>query len=77
MARQKGEIQIDTNDIVGKCFGKLEVVSYHSMKYDSTKGGARLRHWYTCFETKKGYRVIQRGQIVQEGRRYNGNKDAK
>lgn len=73
MARQRGSIVIDTNDIVGKCFGKLEVVSYSCMKYDSTKGGLRLRHWYNCFRDGTLV-VIQRGQILHsKGERHNGN----
>ena len=75
MARQKGKIVININDIVGKCFGKLEVVSYSGMRYDNTKGGPRLRHWYNCL--REGvWVVIQRGQIMRE-EHHDGNKDAK
>lgn len=68
----KGKVRIDVSDIVGKCLGKYKVVSYSGFHYDSTKGGQRLRHWYSCLREDKCERKdIQRGQLQQAARRYN------
>ena len=49
MARaNKGVIKIDVNDIVGKRFGKLNVLKYELGFYDHTMGGDRMRHFYLC-----------------------------
>lgn len=66
MARQRGQIVIDRYDIVGKCFGELEVVSYRGAKYDCTAGGERLRHYYNCIDGKGKNRIVQRGNILKE-----------
>lgn len=46
--RKFGTVLIDKYDIVGKRFGKLYVVKYQSSRYDNTKGGEKLRHFYLC-----------------------------
>lgn len=46
MASPKGKVLIDADDIIGKCLGKLEVISYVGHRYDNTKGGERMRHVY-------------------------------
>lgn len=67
MARRKGQVVIDKNDIVGKCLGKYQVDGYSGMRYDQTAGGERLRHWYNC--TRDGKTItVQRGQILASGR---------
>ena len=76
MARLKGIVRIDRQDIVGKCLGKFEVVSYNSMKYDSTRGGMKMRHWYNCIRDGQMV-VVQRGQILAGiGGKSNVNKNA-
>lgn len=74
MGRPKGKLSIDPQDIVGKCFGKFIVIGYSGMKYDSTRGGERLRHWYTCI--KDGVLVIVRRGRIMGGKEHNGYKDA-
>lgn len=45
---KKGKILINVNDIIGKCFDKLEVTNYFGNRYSHTRGGERLRHFYMC-----------------------------
>lgn len=45
---KKGKVLIDKNDLVGKRLGKLEVISYAGWRYEHTKGGYKIRHYYTC-----------------------------
>ena len=62
--RTKGKIRIDANDIIGKCLGKLEVVSYAGSRYEYTKAGMKMRHFYSC-ECECGMlKVIRRGQLT-------------
>lgn len=81
----KGKILIDIEDIIGKRLGKLEVVSYKGRRYDKTKGGDKLRHYYLCKCDCGGTNVVQRGPLVNEivhscgcerGRKH-GNKNEK
>lgn len=48
MAKHKGRIIIDMNDIIGKMFVKLEVLEYDRHWYDKTLGGDKMRHAYIC-----------------------------
>lgn len=63
---KKGTVLINTNDIIGKHLGKLEVVSYSCNYYDNTKGGERMRHVYICRCECGTVKLIQRGQITSE-----------
>lgn len=40
--------KIDVNDIVGKKFGSLTVVSYAGREYDEYKNVICRRHYYLC-----------------------------
>lgn len=59
----KGKVRIDTNDIVGKSFNKLKVISYEGHYYDTTRN-KKMRHLYKveckmCGKTK----LVQRNNI--------------
>lgn len=63
-----GEFKIDRNEIVGKRFGGLEVISFERSIYDyyKNKHGEECRvtrHWYNC-------RCIHCGKIVLRSRDY-------
>lgn len=61
---KKGKIRIDVNDIIGKCLGKLEVISYAGCKYDFTRGGVRMRHYYVC-DCKCGrQKIVRRSSLL-------------
>ena len=60
---QKGKIRIDVNDIIGKCLGKLEVISYYGYTYASTRGGEKVRHFYNCQCECGNVHIIQRGPL--------------
>lgn len=60
----KRKIRIDQQDIVGQYLGKYRVVSYSGMRYDITKGGPRLRHWYNCIDNNGRQKSVQRGQLL-------------
>lgn len=60
----KRRIKINPQDIVGQCFGKFKVISYNGYRHESTKGGVRIRHWYTCVRNNQTV-AIQRGQILR------------
>ncbi len=66
MRRDKGKVKIETNDIVGKRLGKLEVMSHVSHSYDITNGGPRMRHYYECKCDCGTVKVLQRGQLTSE-----------
>lgn len=63
---KRGEVLINTQDIIGKRLGKLEVKEYAGSYIDYTMGGERVRHKYLvhcdCGVTK----YVQRGQLVSE-----------
>ena len=63
---RKGKIRIDVNDIIGKCLGKLEVISYYDKAYSFTKGGERMRHYYVCKCKCGRTHIVQRAQIKNE-----------
>lgn len=63
---KRGTVLINTNDIIGKQLGKLEVVSYNGNYYDNTKGGERMRHAYICRCECGTVKSIQRGLITSE-----------
>ena len=66
MGTPKGKIRIDVNDIIGKCLGKLEVVSYKGSKYDPTKAGEKMRHYYMC-DCKCGKsKMIRRSSLLND-----------
>lgn len=62
----KGKTLINVNDIIGKRLGKLEVISYAHSRYDETKGGERMRHYYVCKCSCGVVKLVQRGQLVSE-----------
>lgn len=66
MGKRKGKILINVNDIIGKCLGKLEVISYAGNKYDITRGGERMRHHYVVKCECGTIKSVQRGQLVNE-----------
>ncbi len=63
---EKGNVLINVNDIIGKRLDKLEVISYVYSRYDHTKGGERIRHYYKCECECGNVKIIQRGQLVSE-----------
>ena len=63
---QRGEIQINVGDIIGKRLGKLEVILYAGMRYDDTKGGLRLRHYYLCKCDCGQKYLVQRGPLKND-----------
>lgn len=63
---KRGTVLINTNDIIGKQLGKLNVVSYNGSYYDDTKGGERMRHSYVCECSCGRIKIIQRGQLTSE-----------
>lgn len=66
MRRDKGQVKIEPNDIIGKRLGKLEVMAYKGHSYDITLGGDRMRHYYECKCDCGTVKVLQRGQLVSE-----------
>lgn len=64
--RERGKILINVGDIIGKRSGKLEVISYHGASYSMTRGGERLRHYYTCQCDCGKIHYVQRAQILNE-----------
>lgn len=64
--KRKGKILIETDDVVGRHIGRLEVVEYAGHRYDSTLGGERMRHKYTCRCECGTVKQIHRGQLLNE-----------
>lgn len=64
--KKKGKILINVNDIIGKCLGKLEVISYEGNRYDITLGGERMRHYYKVRCECGTIKLVQRGQLTSE-----------
>ena len=62
--KEKRKIQINVNDIIGKRFGKLEVISYEGYKYELTSGGERLRHFYNVRCDCGTIKLPRRGNLV-------------
>ena len=60
----RGKIQINVNDIIGKRLGKLEVISYAGHRYDNTKGGEKMRHCYVVKCDCGTEKTITRGPLV-------------
>lgn len=60
------EIRINVNDIIGKCLGKIEVVSYAGRKHEETKGGPKMRHFYVVHCECGRAKVVRRGQLTSE-----------
>lgn len=61
-----GKIRIDVNDIIGKCSGKLKVVSYQGHSYSLTRGGYKVRHYYVCHCECGNVHIVQRAQIKNQ-----------
>lgn len=66
MARQKGEIIIDVNDLVGMHVGMLEIMSYNNNAYDATAGGLKMRHYYNCKCVCGNMTICQRGALKND-----------
>lgn len=66
MGFRRGDILINTNDIVGKRLGRLLVIRYVGCQYDDTLGGPRLRHFYECKCDCGTIKMIQRNQLKNE-----------
>lgn len=62
--RTKGKIKIEMGDIVGRKYGRLEVVEYAGHWYDMTAGGQRMRHKYTVVCECGAVKQLQRGQLL-------------
>lgn len=82
MHREKRQIRIRTDDLIGVRVGRLEVKEYVGNKYDMTLGGPKLRHYYKCQCDCGVIKVIQRGPLLSriihscgcsKRRRSNGN----
>lgn len=69
---KKGKILIDRYDIIGKRLGKLEVLSYAGHRYDDTRGGQKMRHWYLCKCDCGTYKQIRRCQLIGDKARSCG-----
>lgn len=63
---KRGKVLINVNDIIGKCLGKLEVISYEGFKYDMTLGGERMRHYYRVKCECGTIKTVQRGPLKNE-----------
>lgn len=63
---KKGQVVIDTNDIIGKRLGKLKVTSYLGHRYSITNGGPKMRHYYLCECDCSSIHIVQRGQVKNE-----------
>ena len=67
MARKdRGKPRINTHDIIGMKFGKLQVLDHAKHWYDKTLGGDKLRHSYLC-QCDCGGVVIVRRQCLLNG----------
>lgn len=62
--KKVGSFSINVNDIIGKRFGKLEVISYAHFRYDETNGGKRVRHYYICRCDCGMEKLVQRDPLV-------------
>jgi hypothetical protein len=63
---KRGTVLINTNDIIGKHLGKLEVISYAGHHHDITLGGERMRHYYRVYCECGAEKIVQRGQLTSE-----------
>lgn len=63
---KRGEVLINTQDIVGKRLGKLKVKEYVGNYVDDTAGGERLRHLYLVHCDCGVVKCVQRGPLVSE-----------
>lgn len=63
---RKRKVPINAFDVIGKRLGKLEVIDYLGNRYDMTKGGPRLRHYYICKCECGNIHTVQRNQILNE-----------
>lgn len=45
---RKGRTLIVVDDIVGKQLGRLHIDAYAGSKYEQTKVGEKMRHYYRC-----------------------------
>ena len=63
---KRGKILINVNDIIGKRLGKLEVISYAGHRYDITRSGERMRHYYRVECECGTIKIVQRGQLTSE-----------
>lgn len=61
---KKGKVLINVDDVIGKCLGKLKVISYEGCKYDATLGGDKMRHYYRVECECGNVKLVQRGQIT-------------
>ena len=62
---RKGKTYTNTNDIVGKGFGRLYVESYYGVEYDHTHSGVRPRHWYLCICDCGNRKLIRRDSLIE------------
>ena len=63
---QKGKVLINVNDIIGERLDKLEVISYEGYRYDTTRGGDKVRHYYKVHCDCGTIKIVQRGQLTSE-----------
>ena len=57
------KIKINPNDIIGRRLERLEVESYIGYETKDTKGGPRIRHYYSCRCDCGRTKIIQRGNL--------------
>ena len=63
---KRGEVLINTQDIIGKRLGKLKVKEYVGNYVDYTAGGERLRHLYLVHCDCGAVKCVQKGSLVSE-----------
>lgn len=69
------KMRINPNDLVGKKFGRLTVISYAGYKDDINKTGRthiRKRHYYLCQCECGNFTVLRRCTVISESTRSCG-----
>lgn len=64
--KRKGKILINVNDIIGKRLGKLKVECYVGHRYDSTKAGIKMRHYYACSCECGKFTIVRRCSLITD-----------
>lgn len=72
MGVAKGEIVINTNDIINRRSGRLKVICYAGRRYDVSKGVEKVRHFYLCQCECGRFCIVRRGQILNHKTRSCG-----
>lgn len=64
VGRPKGRLLININDIVGRRVGKLVVIKHEFYKYETSKCGTRLKHFYLCKCDCGKFAIVNRCQLL-------------